>query len=1100
MTFILSLRGQNGCPLWLSVILTCSGDIHPNPGPTFSNHNSSDPDSSYSSIGSALDFSHHLSIVHYNVQSLLPKLDNMYVELKDFDILAFSETWLNDSTPSDNLNIPTFYKPERKDRADGYGGVCVYVKSSLTYKRKPDLEIQDIECIWIELTLNQLRLLIGVFYRPPNSGNDYLTKVEDSIHLALDCRPNDLVVVGDLNFNMLNQLSARKINSLCQQLGLDQTINEPTHFTENSSSLIDIMLVNNLDNLINSGVSDPFLNQNVRYHCPIYGIFKYKKYKVSSFKRTIWQYDKGDYQDLKLNARKTQWETLKDFNINTYSKQLTNKVYELTKQSIPNKIVTVKPSEPPWINSQIKRKIRSRKRAYRKARTSNNINHWNKFKRIRNEVTTFIRTTKKEHYDKLAVKLQSDNLSSRDWWKTLKSFITDNNKPAIPALADNGITVHDATAKANLLNDYFASQTHLPDENAIVPNICNSQTRLSTLAFTAEEVRSVLDCLPLGKASGSDDINNRVLRELSNEVCTPLCDLFNRSIATGSFPSPWKEAHVCAVFKKGDPSLVCNYRPISLLSNIDKVFERLVFKHVYNFFLDTNFLSPFQSGFIPGDSTVNQLTYIYNAFCKALDEGKEVRAVFFDISKAFDRVWHKGLLAKLKGAGITGSLLNWFSDYLSDRKQRVIIPGVQSNWADVKAGVPQGSILGPLLFLVYINDIVSDIQSNIRLFADDTSLYLIVEHANVSADILNTDISKITEWAKSWIVSFNPTKTESLLISRKVNKTRHPSLSMANEEITEVSSHRHLGILLSNDGNWHSHIEYIKSKAWPRIHIMRKLKFVLDRKSLEKVYFCFIRPILEYADITWDNCTQYQKDELDKIQHEAMRIVTGTTKLASIRDLYNETKWQTLESRRQKHKLIMFFKMFNHLSPTYLSSLVPALVSDISGYRLRNANNLTIPPYRTKLYAESFLPSVLHQWNSLPQSIRDSDSVSSFKEALNKQDALKPHSYYYIGSRKSQALHARLRTNSTSLNLTLFQKNLTDSPLCRCGNIESAEHFLLSCPLYTNLRVDLLNCIHPICRPNPKTLLFGDPRFSVELNTEIFTAVQHYIVKTNRFM
>ena len=192
--------------------------------------------------------------------------------------------------------------------------------------------------------------------------------------------------------------------------------------------------------------------------------------------------------------------------------------------------------------------------------------------------------------------------------------------------------------------------------------------------------------------------------------------------------------------------------------------------------------------------------------------------------------------------------------------------------------------------------------------------------------------------------------------------------------------------------------------------------------------------------------------------------------------------------------------MFHHLTPTYLSSLVPSLVSDTSGYSLRNANNLTIPPYRTKLYAESFLPSVLHLWNSLPQSIRDCDSVSGFKEALNKREVTKPPSYYYIGSRKSQALHARLRTNSSSLNLTLFQKNLTDSPLCVCGNIESAEHFLLSCPLYHNLRVDLLNSTHPICRPDPKTLLFGDHRLSVELNTEIFTAVQHYIVKTNRFV
>ena len=202
-----------------------------------------------------------------------------------------------------------------------------------------------------------------------------------------------------------------------------------------------------------------------------------------------------------------------------------------------------------------------------------------------------------------------------------------------------------------------------------------------------------------------------------------------------------------------------------------------------------------------------------------------------------------------------------------------------SEWASIKAGVPQGSILGPLLFLIYINDIVSDIQSNIRLFADDTSLYLVVDHAIATADILNSDISKITAWAKSWLVTFNPTKTESLLISRKLIKPIHPTLELLHTQILEVVSHKHLGVFLSNDGSWHSHLEYIKSKAWARINIMRKLKHVLDRKSLEKIYVSFIRPVLEYSDIIWDNCSKTEKLDLEKIQYEAARIATGATKL-----------------------------------------------------------------------------------------------------------------------------------------------------------------------------------------------------------------------------
>ena len=217
------------------------------------------------------------------------------------------------------------------------------------------------------------------------------------------------------------------------------------------------------------------------------------------------------------------------------------------------------------------------------------------------------------------------------------------------------------------------------------------------------------------------------------------------------------------LFLKRVMSIVSDYRPISLLNSESKLFERLVFKYLFNHLQDNNLISSLQSGFIPGDSTINQLTFLYNTFCQALDSGKEVRAVFCDISKAFDRVWHSGLLYKLQAAGVTGDVLSWFKSYLSDRKQRVVLPSTVSKWTFIRAGVPQGSILGPLLFLVYINDIVKDIGSNIRLFADDTSLFIIVDNPVTAADSLNTDLNKISQWAASWLVTFNPAKTEALL-------------------------------------------------------------------------------------------------------------------------------------------------------------------------------------------------------------------------------------------------------------------------------------------------------------------------------------------------
>ena len=254
-------------------------------------------------------------------------------------------------------------------------------------------------------------------------------------------------------------------------------------------------------------------------------------------------------------------------------------------------------------------------------------------------------------------------------------------------------------------------------------------------------------------------------------------------------------------------------------------------------------------------------------------------------------------------------------------------------------------------------------------------------------------------------------------------KPDHPSIYMSGQIIKEVDTHKHLGIFLSKDGTWHKHIDYIKNKAWARINIMRKLKFQLDRRSLEIIYTTFIRPILEYGNEIWDNCTQYEKEEIDKIQNEAARIATGTTKLVSIETLYSEIGWETLDSRRRKQKLSLFYKMYSNISPSYLSALVPPSISDISSYNLRNANNLQTVETRTRQYYNSFLPSVIREWNGLSEETRNASSVSVFKSHLD-QNVIVPQipKYFYICDRRLQMLHTRLRTNCSALNQDLFRK------------------------------------------------------------------------------
>ena len=369
---------------------------------------------------------------------------------------------------------------------------------------------------------------------------------------------------------------------------------------------------------------------------------------------------------MRTKVANTDWDVLTDPDINIYTRNITDHINSLTAECVPNRSVRIRPSDPPWITTAIRKLIRKRKRAYRKATQQNNLRLWSKFRKIRNKVVDSIRQSKQQYVDHLSNKLKSESLSSKDWWSTLKAFITTSQNSSVPTLEKDGNIYSDETDKANVLNNFFRDQTLLNDQNARIPNIaCYVNSFLSNLVITPPEVESVLKSLPLGKAVGSDDVNNRILREIAHELSYPLCSLINQSLRLGIFSDTWKDALVCPIFKGGDPASVTNYRPISLLSCLEKVPGRIIFKHLYNHLHENGVLTPLQSGFIPGDSTTNQLTFLYNTFCQALDSGKELRVVFCDVSKAFDRVWHKGLLCKLRAASISGSLLSWFESYLS---------------------------------------------------------------------------------------------------------------------------------------------------------------------------------------------------------------------------------------------------------------------------------------------------------------------------------------------------------------------------------------------------------------------------------------------------
>jgi hypothetical protein len=678
-----------------------------------------------------------------------------------------------------------------------------------------------------------------------------------------------------------------------------------------------------------------------------------------------------------------------------------------------------------------------------------------------------------------------------------------SKKSNYPTMVKDGETFITDKEKAEAFNSTYLQSSNLTGDNFDLPpdDSLPDYEPLEEIKILEQDVDDILKCLDPTKAYGPDNISPKLIKEARPAIVGILTKIFNKSLSLAKFPSAWKRANVLPIFKKAETFITTNYRPVSLLSILAKVFEKVVFKYLFNYFRDHFLISIWQSGFLPGSSTITQLTEIYDQFCNAVSQGKEIRVVFLDISKAFDRVWHRGLLFKLKKCGITGRLLDWLQDYLTDRHQRVIVNGEHSEWGRINAGVPQGSVLGPLLFLIFINDITSVINHcKIRLFADDTCLFIEVDEQEEAANAINEDLEKLNQWANKWHVDFSPPKTKELLISRTRGVEVHPQLFLDQVPIQQVNEHKHLGLIISKDLSWKYHIEEIVDKANRRLGVLRHLKYKLNRLSLERIYMGLIRPLLEYGDIVWDSPAEYL-DTLESVQLNAARIVVGATARCSTQGLYNETGWETLANRRSHHRLTLFYKIVNGKAPAYLVNLIPNLVQARTNYNLRNRGDIDIPRTRLAIHTNSFIPSTTRAWNELDINIKNLPSVEAFK-ANHARNLPRKNSLSYYGGRLESAIHARMRIGNSPLKADLCNiLHVIESPLCPCatGKNETASHFFFECPLFVVQRVQLKLDLLPHVIKDCDHLLYGVPDSDHVVNIQVYSAVHKYIRETKRF-
>ena len=443
---------------------------------------------------------------------------------------------------------------------------------------------------------------------------------------------------------------------------------------------------------------------------------------------------------------------------------------------------------------------------------------------------------------------------------------------------------------------------------------------------------------------------------------------------------------VCPLFKSGEKCDANNYRPISVLPSIARVFERILFEQIYRHLSNNKLLYSRQSGFRSLHSTVSALLDMTNDWCFNIDRGMVNGVLFLDLKKAFDTVDHKILLKKLEFYGFEGITLHWFQSYLADRQQVCCVNGVVSSTKTISCGVPQGSILGPLLFLIYDNDMPKCLgYGTARLFADDTNLTFTSCSLPVLQNKMSNDLNEIAAWLNVNKLTLNLLKTDFMLIGSRQRIAAldgNIELSLSNTDVRQVESTKCLGVNIDKNLTWEGHLQSVKQKVSSNLRILKKVKPFLNSENIDTLYRSIIEPYFSYCCLVWDSIGDTLSNSLQRLQNRAARIVTGAAYSKPSGEVFEELGWTQLNSMRQFHKAIMMFKIVNGLAPPYLTEMFTSN-NALNNYGLRSSNyDLELPKCRTNYYKNSFAFSGVKVWNALPRNLKEERSLEKFKRGL----------------------------------------------------------------------------------------------------------------------
>ena len=912
-----------------------------------------------------------------------------------FSVIGLSETWLSDTNYNCyGLNGYNHFHVTRNQRKGG--GLSIFIQNELAGMQRDDMSyVSDVmEVLSVEISKQDIStrkdVIISVVYRPPNT--DVTAFVESLQELLSKVKKENKLVylMGDFNINLLESESHVPTSEFLENLyshSLFPMITKPTRVTSSSATLIDnIICPLTAEQNVKSGI----LFTDISDHFPVFSVFTNSYLNKQDSLQKTRDLSETNVKHFCDKLRQFNW----DFILNENNGQIAFlhffelfcKTYcecfplKTTKNNYKNRIA--------WLTVGLKKSIAVKNHLYVKSkRNPSDINIAN-YKNYKSQLNKSLRLAGRQYYSE---KIESNRNNFKKFWSVLKEVINKkgNCHPYPSQFKIGNVLESKKEVIANTFNKYFTNvgqdlakeiPNGVKDPISYIPEI-NSHSMLVT-PVDCDEVTRIIKTLK-NTSAGCDEIHSKVVKATFQYYLEPLTHVLNSSLTQGFFPDAMKIARVVPIFKAGDQTCIQNYRPVSILPLFSKLFERLMYNRILKFISLHNILYKYQFGFREGYSTNMALIALIDKILEAIDSGEMVIGVLLDFKKAFDTVNHSVLLNKLYKYGIRGIAHKWLADYLNNRKQYVSFENVTSSHLTVKCGVPQGSILGPLLFKLYINDIIH--VSNVLLpiiYADDTNVFIKGKSVNAAIELMNNELAKIVEWLNSNKLSLNIEKTQ-YMIFRSVRRKilHHNNVKINNTDVICVDHAKFIGVTLDDRLSWQHHINNIKKKVSKGIGILCKARKSLPQHTLVTLYNSLIYCHLTYCIEVWGNASDIYVSSLFKLQKKVVRIIQSAKYNATTDNLFKELKFLKLSQITVFCTVIFMFKFVKGIMPDLFYDMFK-WNSEVSSRETRQSNKLRNPCCKTSILQRSIRNQGVLIWNDLNEKIGSKCSVHTFKRRV----------------------------------------------------------------------------------------------------------------------